>query len=65
MGGGGGYDIGLSASMASSATSGLQGNFSNLFGAKSAGGLQLPVWLPFALIGGAVLVAVAWIVTRN
>ena len=55
--GGGGYDIGLSASMASSASSGLQGNIRDLFGDTIVGGKKTPVWIPLAVTGAIVVVA--------
>jgi hypothetical protein len=63
--GGGGYDIGANLSVSTAATSGLQGNLSNIFGAKSVGGFKLPQWLPFAVVGALFAFAVLWLVTRK
>lgn len=55
----GGYDLGVSLSGSSSATSGA-GNVQ--FGDKNNAGFKLPTWLPLILIGAGVLVAVVALV---
>ena len=55
----GGYDIGLSLSGSSSATSGIG---AVNYGDKTVGGFKLPGWLPLALIGAGVLVSVVALV---
>jgi hypothetical protein len=63
MGGGGGskYDIGLTASTSSGATSGNAGNFTQSFGDVLAGGFKLPKWAATAALVGVFVVAVVWI----
>jgi hypothetical protein len=63
MSGGGGYDFNVGLSSSSTATSGLQQDFRNLFGEMSSGGGG-PKWLPVAFLAAAVVVAVVWIVRR-
>ncbi len=64
MGQGGGYDFGIALSGSSSATSGLEGNFSKIFGDKFVGGLGLPKWaLPVAIVVGGLLL-LTWILRR-
>lgn len=59
----GGYDIGLSLSGSSSASSGIG---PQNFGAISAGGgLKIPTWLPIVAIGALVIVVVTWLATRK
>lgn len=60
----GGTDVGLSASVASSATSGLQGNFSRIFGDKIVGGAKKNPWLLAAGLGVAFILGLVWI-TRH
>lgn len=62
--GGGGYDFGIALSTSSSATSGLEGNFSNIFGDHIAG-TAIPVWIPFAILGAVFLLAGMWILSRR
>lgn len=57
-------DVSLGASMASSATSGLQGNFSRIFGDAVAGGGKWPWYVVPAVLGVVVVIAVVWIVRR-
>ena len=56
---GGGYDLGVSLSTSSSATSGIG---PTQFGDNIAGGFHLPGWLPFVLVGAGVIVAVVALV---
>jgi hypothetical protein len=56
---GGGYDLGLAVSGSSSATSGI-GPLQ--FGDNVAGGFSLPGWLPYALLGAGVIIAVVALV---
>ena len=55
----GGYDIGLSLSGSSSASSGIG---AVQYGDKIVGGMKLPAWLPLVLIGAGVLVSVVALV---
>lgn len=65
MGGGGGYDIGASFSMASSSTSGVHAD-NRFFAGDFIVGQKKPnpVWLWPVVIGSAVLLAVLLIVRR-
>jgi len=56
---GGGYDIGLSLSGSSSATSGIG---AVQYGDKITGGFKLPAWLPIVLVGAGVIVSVVALV---
>lgn len=57
----GGTDIGLAASVSSSANSGLEDNSRYDGGDNIAGGMKIPQWALLAALGAALLVAVGWI----
>jgi hypothetical protein len=57
--GGGGYDLGLSLSGSSSASSGIG---AVQYGDKITGGFKLPGWLPLVLVGAGVVVSVVALV---
>ena len=57
-----GTDLGLALSFAADANSGLQGN--NKFGDIIAGAKKTPQWIWLAVLGGALVLGVLWIVRR-
>jgi hypothetical protein len=62
-----GYDINASASTSSSATSGLDQGFGDFGGGDFIVGgskSELPAWTWVALIGGALLFGIVWLMRR-
>lgn len=64
QGGGGGYDLGASLSVSTSATSGAQVTHGNKTTGGASDSNSVSKWIPFAIVGAAVVVAVVFLVRK-